>query len=241
MLDILGQSNSGLNKTENMKLERLRVSSTPSKGSVLCFLVIIVVLATGFFASEAQAIDQRANQHHRHLQHHQQRTTRAALKYSVSGEDIEDDDGEEYESTLPPPPPSSPHLRRAHDRLLERLHTFNATIANSQPLTRPKKNTLEDDHATTTTSSNEDFDENNFCSHDYVDSAYYNGYDYILTRGDRLWYYYRSEHRLSRAYDQRKFTQGKCSRRVVGKLFFKSPACVAAVRHRKRLIYLIGK
>lgn len=57
-------------------------------------------------------------------------------------------------------------------------------------------------------------DEDDFCSHNYVDSAYYNGYDTILTRGDRLWYYYRDEHRISKAFDQRRFTQGRCFRSV---------------------------
>lgn len=178
-----------------MELGRIRraLCQTLSKESVLCFLVIIVVLFTSFFVTETQALDQGTNLPQRH------RTTRATHKYSVSGEDIEEDEPDEEATTLPPPPSPSPHLRRAQDRLLDKLHTFNATTtANVLSLARPKKNTLDDD-----------IDENDFCSHAYVDSAYYNGYDYILTRGDRLWYYYRNEHRLSRAYDQRKFTQGK--------------------------------
>ena len=51
--------------------------------------------------------------------------------------------------------------------------------------------------------------EDDFCQDDYVDSAYFNGYDTILTRGDRLWYYYKDQHRISKAYDQRRFTQGE--------------------------------
>ena len=51
--------------------------------------------------------------------------------------------------------------------------------------------------------------EDDFCWDNYVDSAYFNGYDTILTRGNRLWYYYKDQHRISRAYDQRRFTQGK--------------------------------
>ena len=56
----------------------------------------------------------------------------------------------------------------------------------------------------------EDEPEDDFCSENYVDAAYFNGYDTILTRGDRLWYYYKDRHRLSVAFDQRKFTQGLC-------------------------------
>lgn len=63
---------------------------------------------------------------------------------------------------------------------------------------RPKKHTEEEIE-----------DEDDFCQDDYVDSAYFNGYDTILTRGDRLWYYYKDQHRLSKAYDQRRFTQGE--------------------------------
>ncbi|KAF7495399.1 hypothetical protein SSS_07636 [Sarcoptes scabiei] len=47
-----------------------------------------------------------------------------------------------------------------------------------------------------------------FCSASFVDSAYFNGYDIILTRNNFLWYYYKDRHRTSRAFDQRKFTQG---------------------------------
>lgn len=53
-------------------------------------------------------------------------------------------------------------------------------------------------------------DEDDFCTHNYVDSAYFNGYDTILTRGDRLWYYYKEQHKISKAFDQRRFTQGEC-------------------------------
>lgn len=52
-------------------------------------------------------------------------------------------------------------------------------------------------------------DENDFCRDNYVDSAYFNGYDTILTRGDQLWYYYKEQHKLSKAFDQRRFTQGE--------------------------------
>lgn len=65
----------------------------------------------------------------------------------------------------------------------------------------------------TAPSEDDDYDyedeESDFCSEPYVDSAYYNGYDTILTRGDRLWYYYKDQHRLSAGFDQRKFTQGR--------------------------------
>ena len=57
--------------------------------------------------------------------------------------------------------------------------------------------------------------EDDFCHENYVDSAYYNGYDTILTRGDRLWYYYKDKHRLSKAFDQRKFTQGKTANKAL--------------------------
>ncbi|OTF72804.1 hypothetical protein BLA29_011619, partial [Euroglyphus maynei] len=50
-------------------------------------------------------------------------------------------------------------------------------------------------------------DDDDFCSDTFIDSAYFNGYDTILTRGNHLWYYYKDHHRLSRSFDQRRFTQ----------------------------------
>ncbi|KAH9413981.1 hypothetical protein DERP_012358, partial [Dermatophagoides pteronyssinus] len=51
---------------------------------------------------------------------------------------------------------------------------------------------------------------NDFCNENYIDSAYFNGYDTIITRGNNLWYYYkdRRNRHLSRSFDQRRFTQG---------------------------------
>lgn len=48
----------------------------------------------------------------------------------------------------------------------------------------------------------------NFCDHNYVDAAYFNGYDIIVTRNDFLWYYYKDKHNLSEPFSQASFTQG---------------------------------
>ena len=48
----------------------------------------------------------------------------------------------------------------------------------------------------------------NFCDETYVDSAYFNGYDIIVTRDDWLWYYYKDYHNLSAPFSQKEFTQG---------------------------------
>lgn len=48
----------------------------------------------------------------------------------------------------------------------------------------------------------------NFCDETYVDSAYFNGYDIIVTRDDWLWYYYKDYHNLSAPFSQKAFTQG---------------------------------
>mgnify|MGYP006938815826 CR=1 FL=1 len=61
-----------------------------------------------------------------------------------------------------------------------------------------------------------DIDDDDFCNDTFIDSAYYNGYDTILTRGNHLWYYYKDQNRLSRSYDQRRFTQGMYILNVFG-------------------------
>jgi len=48
----------------------------------------------------------------------------------------------------------------------------------------------------------------NFCDENFVDSAYFNGYDIIVTRDDWLWYYYKDKHNLSVPFSQESFTQG---------------------------------
>ncbi|XP_054166896.1 uncharacterized protein LOC128964335 [Oppia nitens] len=48
----------------------------------------------------------------------------------------------------------------------------------------------------------------NFCEDNYIDSAYFNGYDIIVTRDDWLWYYYKDYHNLSSPFSQKQFTQG---------------------------------
>ena len=47
-----------------------------------------------------------------------------------------------------------------------------------------------------------------FCDENYVDSAYFNGYDIIVTRDEWLWYYYKDYHNLSEPFSQKSFTQG---------------------------------
>lgn len=71
-------------------------------------------------------------------------------------------------------------------------------------------NDSEEEEVVTEVVGDEVEDEDDFCTHNYVDSAYFNGYDTILTRGDRLWYYYKEQHKISKAFDQRRFTQGEC-------------------------------
>ncbi|XP_075679420.1 uncharacterized protein LOC113798939 isoform X3 [Dermatophagoides pteronyssinus] len=58
--------------------------------------------------------------------------------------------------------------------------------------------------------NNNNNNNNDFCNENYIDSAYFNGYDTIITRGNNLWYYYkdRRNRHLSRSFDQRRFTQG---------------------------------
>lgn len=48
----------------------------------------------------------------------------------------------------------------------------------------------------------------NFCDENYIDSAYFNGYDIIVTRNDWLWYYYKDNHNLSIPFSQQSFTGG---------------------------------
>lgn len=62
--------------------------------------------------------------------------------------------------------------------------------------------------------------EDDFCAENFVDAAYYNGYDLILTRGDRLYYYFKDEHRLSPPYKQSKFTQGKSECSIIYSFLF---------------------
>lgn len=104
--------------------------------------------------------------------------------------------------------------------LLQGLWAFESTedLMASESGPRPSRlkplvnDIISDDNDTSSFSNHNEsteMDENDFCGENYVDSAYYNGYDTILTRGDRLWYYHKDKHRISKAYDQRRFTQGK--------------------------------
>lgn len=104
--------------------------------------------------------------------------------------------------------------RRNSNPKLEIPISISANVtdyANKRKETEEKMSTTENDDVK---------DDDDFCQHNYVDSAYFNGYDTILTRENQLWYYYKEQHKISKAYDQRRFTQGQCHLEVL--LKFKS-------------------
>lgn len=65
-----------------------------------------------------------------------------------------------------------------------------------------------DNNSTENEGSTQEEESVNFCDDNYVDSAYFNGYDTIVTRDDWLWYYYKDNHNLSKPFSQKDFTQG---------------------------------